>query len=565
MKRESQRLLAMICLLAVMPISSYSFAQSGSLTGKSPVPIDVGLLSAGTFKYFGAKYFSKVVKGAPYSAIAITEHIQTLGDGNQIVRKNEAKVYRDGEGRTRFDQKLNTIGKWTAAGDAPQMVYINDPVTGFSYNLDPGTRTVRKSSTFKYATLNQNINDEKRQRVQEERVREQEKRVREHKERVNEQTREHEERVREHERESKERIKEHQERVREHEERTKERNREHEIRAKERNREHEARTREHEIRAKERNREHEIRTKQHETRIREHQERMKQLTREHESRMKQLTREYQGRIKEHQEQVKRQSRERDAQMKVRNRENELRMKERNKESEKRLKEQTREYERRLKEQTREYEKRIQEHQEHLKFIEKRFQSQEKTETSNSSIKTIESAARKEILNSDGRKEILNADSRKKIESLGKQTIEGINAEGTRAIRAIPAGEIGNTMPIEVVEESWYSPDLQVLVMTKHNDPRSGITTYRLSNIQRSEPERSLFEVPVDYISVQEKKLVKVAKIGEPAKPIEPGKKPVMVKKPDSPTKGEPGKKMELIRKPQPPKKVEPPVIKEMYQ
>lgn len=84
------------------------------------------------------------------------------------------------------------------------------------------------------------------------------------------------------------------------------------------------------------------------------------------------------------------------------------------------------------------------------------------------------------------------------ESLGRQTIEGVEAEGTRTTLTIPAGQIGNDLPINVVSEQWYSPELQLLIMTKHNDPRSGETTYRLTNINRSEPDRSLFEVPGDY-------------------------------------------------------------------
>ena len=87
---------------------------------------------------------------------------------------------------------------------------------------------------------------------------------------------------------------------------------------------------------------------------------------------------------------------------------------------------------------------------------------------------------------------------KKTESLGTQTIEGVTAEGTRATLTIPAGEIGNTLPIEIVDETWYSPELQINVMTRHRDPRSGETTYRLTNVSRSEPDRSLFEVPADY-------------------------------------------------------------------
>jgi TonB family protein len=86
----------------------------------------------------------------------------------------------------------------------------------------------------------------------------------------------------------------------------------------------------------------------------------------------------------------------------------------------------------------------------------------------------------------------------KTESLGKQSIEGVEAEGTRNTLEIPAGEVGNERPIEIVFERWYSPELQMVVMTRHADPRFGETTYRLTNINRSEPAHELFEVPADY-------------------------------------------------------------------
>jgi len=84
------------------------------------------------------------------------------------------------------------------------------------------------------------------------------------------------------------------------------------------------------------------------------------------------------------------------------------------------------------------------------------------------------------------------------EQLGKQMIEGVEAEGTRTTVTIPAGEIGNERPIEIVSERWYSPELQLVVMTRHSDPRSGETTYKLANINRSEPAKSLFEVPPGF-------------------------------------------------------------------
>ena len=91
-----------------------------------------------------------------------------------------------------------------------------------------------------------------------------------------------------------------------------------------------------------------------------------------------------------------------------------------------------------------------------------------------------------------------ADANAVKEQLGKQMIEGVEAEGTRTTVTIPAGEIGNERPIEIVSERWYSPELQLVVMTRHSDPRFGETTYKLTNINRTEPAKTLFEVPSDY-------------------------------------------------------------------
>jgi hypothetical protein len=86
----------------------------------------------------------------------------------------------------------------------------------------------------------------------------------------------------------------------------------------------------------------------------------------------------------------------------------------------------------------------------------------------------------------------------KKESLGKQVIEGVECTGIKETSTIPAGTVGNDRAIETVTERWYSPDLQLDVMTKTTDPRFGETTYRLGNIIRAEQPKSLFEVPADY-------------------------------------------------------------------
>jgi hypothetical protein len=86
----------------------------------------------------------------------------------------------------------------------------------------------------------------------------------------------------------------------------------------------------------------------------------------------------------------------------------------------------------------------------------------------------------------------------KVESLGKQMIEGLEAEGTRMTVTIPTGQIGNDRPIEIVTERWESTALKTILLSTHRDPRVGETTYRLTDINRSEPPRALFEVPSDY-------------------------------------------------------------------
>ncbi len=242
----------------------------------------------------------KVVKGAPYSATTTTERVQTLTDGNQIIRKNESKLYRDSTGRTRTEQTLETIGKWTAEGAAQQLIAINDPVAGWSVSLDPRARTAHKNvyALQKPATVEWHEGFK-----------------------VN------------------------------------------------------------------------------------------------------------GRV----------------------------------------------------------------------VTQAEFEAlKEKMGT-----KPLAGEAPPQIIPSKESKpwELqvgISGDPRRKVENLGKQVIEGVEVVGTRSTYTIPAGEIGNTLPIEVVEETWYSPELQLMVLTKSRDPRSGETSYRLTNLNRSEPDHALFEIPADY-------------------------------------------------------------------
>ncbi len=85
-----------------------------------------------------------------------------------------------------------------------------------------------------------------------------------------------------------------------------------------------------------------------------------------------------------------------------------------------------------------------------------------------------------------------------VQQLGAKVVEGVQADGTRTTLTIPAGQIGNDNPIQIVDEVWRSADLQVIVHSEHSDPRMGTTVYSLQNISLSDPSPALFQVPADY-------------------------------------------------------------------
>ncbi len=260
----------------------------------------------------------RTVKGAPYTAEAVTETVQTLPDGNRIVRRTSAQVARDGEGRTRREQTLNFVGNFAAlnaAATAPRSIFINDPVAGVNYVLNEKDRTARKLPSFNFDFhIARNVNGAVTHSVN---------------------------------------------------------------RALERSLAPLAAVgrREPLVIIKE--------TKDGVT----------------------TTKEYRG--KEAEDYLAR-----------------------------------------------------------------------------------ERGASASPLN-ERRPNVTT-------EKLDKQVIEGVEAEGTRTTTTIPANAIGNERPIIVTSERWYSPELQTVVMTRRNDPRTGETTYKLTNINRGEPARTLFEVPGDY-------------------------------------------------------------------
>ena len=95
--------------------------------------------------------------------------------------------------------------------------------------------------------------------------------------------------------------------------------------------------------------------------------------------------------------------------------------------------------------------------------------------------------------------VLGGGPNAKTTPLGKQTIEGIECEGTKIVESIPAGQIGNAQAIEIIIERWVSAELGLTVLSKHSNPLHGETTVRTANLLRTEPDQYLFKVPSDYV------------------------------------------------------------------
>jgi hypothetical protein len=266
-------------------------------------------------------FAGKLVKGAPYSAQAVTESVQQLADGNRIVRKNTAQVYRDGEGRTRREQTLGYIGPYATSGDVPQTVFINDPVASVHYILDPAKKTARKLPRAELRFKVEGAGVEAKAAAEAEAAKSGERR------------------------------------------------------------------------------------------------------------------------------------------------------------------------------------KITQNEMHKIEIERSYQRVPGPDGPPAPPAPLGGTAVIVTQTGEGEGATFMRYSSKyesKTEKLEARSFDGVMAEGTRTTTTIPAGDLGNEQPINIVDERWYSNELQVVVMTRHSDPRSGETTYRLTNISRTEPAAALFQVPSDY-------------------------------------------------------------------
>ncbi len=87
--------------------------------------------------------------------------------------------------------------------------------------------------------------------------------------------------------------------------------------------------------------------------------------------------------------------------------------------------------------------------------------------------------------------------------LGTQQMNGLELQGIRKQRTIPAELSGTGKPVVITDDYWYSPDLAIYVTIRHDDPRTGEQLVAVTNIERHEPSAEIFVVPPEYKLVDE--------------------------------------------------------------
>ena len=130
----NQRALTILLVLAGA-ITDTIFAQGGR---REPDPWRDGPLPG---RQAELRAGEKVVRGAPYSAVAVTTRVQTLANGTRLTSRSEATIYRDSAGRIRREQSATKISPLGREVEVPATIFISDPVARVAYTLYPDEKT----------------------------------------------------------------------------------------------------------------------------------------------------------------------------------------------------------------------------------------------------------------------------------------------------------------------------------------------------------------------------------------------------------------------------------------
>ena len=89
------------------------------------------------------------------------------------------------------------------------------------------------------------------------------------------------------------------------------------------------------------------------------------------------------------------------------------------------------------------------------------------------------------------------------ENMGSRNIAGVTTDGTRTTHTVPAGEIGNDQPMEIVDEIWIAKDLGLAMLAVNDSPTNGRTTTEVMELNQAEPDAALFAAPAGYKVVEQ--------------------------------------------------------------
>ncbi len=82
--------------------------------------------------------------------------------------------------------------------------------------------------------------------------------------------------------------------------------------------------------------------------------------------------------------------------------------------------------------------------------------------------------------------------------LGESTMSGVSVHGLRRTFHIEPAQGGTLKPLTVTDEYWYSEDLHLVMLQKHDDSRTGEQIVAITNVSRAEPDAKRFAVPEGY-------------------------------------------------------------------
>ncbi len=89
------------------------------------------------------------------------------------------------------------------------------------------------------------------------------------------------------------------------------------------------------------------------------------------------------------------------------------------------------------------------------------------------------------------------------EEIGSQVFQGFTLQGIRKTLTVAAAASDTGQALVVTDEYWFSPELSIYMIIRHNDPRTGEQLVTVSHVERAEPDPAIFAIPATFKIVDE--------------------------------------------------------------